>query len=390
MLDFSGQALHIVLMEVRHLLALVVLLPLAGCRPAPAPTTGEAVDSLLIGKPAPSLDGALVWLNGAEVTLANVRGKVVLLYFFDYSCLNSIHTYPYLLEWERRYAPLGLQVVGIHSPQFDFELTPANVQLNVNRAGLTHPIAVDSDLKIAGAYHNRYWPRLLLLDKTGLVRFDHTGEGSYLDLERMIQKLLREITPKANMPTLMRPVHDFDRTNALCYVVTPELYLGHTRGDLGNPEASSTNAIIPFRLPPVRTAGVIYAQGTWSVHDEYMRHTMDQDELIDFLALEYQATELNVVMKPESVYWMKVFVTIDGQPVPKDFAGADITYDETGRSFVPTDTARLYNLTRRQPYRDYEIRLSVHGKGLSVYGFSFGTSAIPTQAATIRSAKERL
>ena len=378
-------------MQVRHLLALVALLTLmAGCQQSSAPSTGEAVASLLVGKPAPSLDGALVWLNAEEVALTSVRGKVVLLHFFDYSCINSIHTYPYLLEWERRYAPLGLQVVGIHSPQFDFELTPANVQLNVNRAGLTHPIAVDSDLKIASAYHNRYWPRLLLLDKTGRVRFDHTGEGGYLDLERMIQKLLREITPKTTMPALMRPVHDFDRTNGLCYVVTPELYLGHTRGDLGNSEASSTNAIIPFRLPPERTPGVIYAQGSWSIHDEYMRHAVDQDELIDFLALEYQATELNVVMKPESVYWMKVFVTIDGQPVPKDFAGADIIYDETGQSFVPTDTARLYNLTRRQPYRDYEVRLSVHGKGLSVYGFSFGTSAIPTQATTIRSAKERL
>ena len=378
-------------MQVRHLLALVALLTLmAGCQQSSAPSTGEAVASLLVGKPAPSLDGALVWLNAEEVALTSVRGKVVLLHFFDYSCINSIHTYPYLLEWERRYAPLGLQVVGIHSPQFDFELTPANVQLNVNRAGLTHPIAVDSDLKIASAYHNRYWPRLLLLDKTGLVRFDHTGEGGYLDLERMIQKLLREVTPKAKMPTLMRPVHDFDRTNAPCYVVTPELYLGHARGDLGNPEASSTNAIIAFHLPAERTPGVIYAQGNWSMHDEYMRHAVDQDELIDFLALEYQATELNVVMKPESIYWMKVLVTIDGQPVPKDFAGADIIYNETGQSFVPTDTARLYNLTRRQPYRNYEVRLSVHGKGLSVYGVSFGTSAIPTQATTIRSAKERL
>ena len=378
-------------MQLSLILALVILLPLlTGCRQSSVPSSGESLASPWLGKPAPSLDGALVWLNGAEMTLTSLRGKVVLLHFFDYSCINSIHTYPYLIEWERRYAPLGLQVIGIHSPQFDFGLTPANVQYNVNRAGLTHPIAVDSDLKIAGAYGTRYWPRLLLLDQTGLVRIDHTGEGSYLALERMIQKLLREINPKAKMPTLMRPVHDFDQTNAACYVVTPELYLGHTRGDLGNPESSSTNAIIAFHLPPERLPGVIYAQGDWSVNDEYMRHAVDQDDLTDFLELEYQATELNVVMKPESVYWMKVFVTIDGQPVPKDFAGADITYDETGRSFVATDTARLYNLTRRQPYRNYEARLSARGKGLSVYEFSFGTSVIPTQADTIRAAKEHL
>ena len=377
-------------MRVRHISALAVLLVfMAGCD-RPAPTTTDGVASPLVGKPAPSLDGALVWLNGAEATLESLRGKVVLLYFFDYSCINSIRTYPYLIEWERRYAPLGLQVIGIHSPQFDFGLTPANVQLNVNRAGLTHPIAVDSDLKITGAYHNRYWPRMLLLDKTGFVRYDHTGEGGYLALEKMLQKLLRELNPQAKLPSLMRPVHDYDRTNAVCFAVTPELYLGRTRGDLGNPEAGRTNAIITFHLPAERTDGVIYAQGEWSVHDEYMRHAVDQDGPTDYLALGYQATELNVVMKPEGAYWMKTFIEIDGQPVPKDYAGSDITYDDDGHSFVKTDTARLYNLTRRQPYRNYEVRVSVRGKGLSVYGFSFGTSVIPVQAGVIRSATQRL
>ena len=167
-------------MQFRHIPAIVVMLALiAGCNRPAAPTTGELPASPFVGKQAPSLDGALVWLNADAPTLDSLRGKVVLLHFFDYSCLNSIHTYPYLLEWERRYAPLGLQVVGIHSPEFDFGLTPANVQEGVNRAGLTHPIAVDSELKITGAYQNRYWPRLLLLDKNGIVRFDHTGEGKY-------------------------------------------------------------------------------------------------------------------------------------------------------------------------------------------------------------------
>ena len=367
-------------MQLRHILALVVVVALiAGCNRKPAPATGAVPASPLVGKPAPSLDGALVWLNADEPTLASLRGKVVLLHFFDYSCLNSIHTYPYLLEWEHRYGPLGLQVVGIHSPEFDFGLTPANVQEAVNRAGLTHPIAVDSDLKITGAYHNRYWPRLLLLDKAGIVRFDHTGEGQYLEVEQMLQTLLREFNPQVQLPALLAPVHDFDRTNAVCYVATPELYLGRTRGDLGNPEASATNAIIAFHLPAERDNGVVYAQGDWSVHDEYMRHAVDKDDPTDGLVLNYRATEANVVMKPEGAYWMQVFVDQDGQPLPKDVAGADVSYDDAGRSFVKVDAARLYNLTRRQPDQGHEIRLSVRGKGLSVYGFSFGTSVIPKE-----------
>ena len=373
-------------MQLRHIPALVVMLTLiAGCNRPPA--DGELPVSPLVGKPALGLDGALVWLNSEELTLDSLRGKVVLLHFFDYSCLNSIHTYPYLLEWERRYAPLGLQVIGIHSPGFDFGLTPANVQDGVNRAGLTHPIAVDSDLKITGVYHNRYWPRLLLLDKAGLVRFDHTGEGKYAEAELMLQTLLRELNPRAELPAVMLPVHDFDRTNAVCYVTTPELYLGRTRGDFGNSEAASTNAVITFHLPAERESGVVYARGAWSIHNDYMRHAEDQDDLTDCLTLKYQATDLNVVMKPEGVYWMTVFVDQDGQPIPQNSAGTDISYDADGQSFVKVDAARLYNLTHRQPHQSYEARLSLRGKGLSVYGFSFGTSAIPKDAAQFRQSK---
>ena len=376
-------------MRLGHIPALVVMVTLiAGCNRPAAPATREVPVSPLIGKPAPSLDGALTWLNGDEVTLDGLRGKVVLVHFFDYSCINSIRTFPYLLEWERRYAPLGLQVVGIHSPEFDFGLVPANVQASVQRAGLTHPIAVDSYLKITGTYQNRYWPRILLFDKAGIVRFDHTGEGQYAELERMLQTLLRELNPQAKLPAVMPPVHDFDRTNAVCYVVTPDLYLGRVRGDLGNPEGATTNGIVTFHLPAELEEGVIYAQGDWTVHDDYMRHAVDKDELTDSLALAYRATELNAVMKPEGIYWMQVFVKQDGQPVPKAAAGTDIQYDDAGRSYVKVDTARLYNLTYRQPYQRFEVQLSARGKGLSVYGFSFGTSAVPADAGVIRPPKK--
>ena len=370
--------------------ALAVLLTLiAGCnRPVATPAVRELPVSPLVGKPAPSLDGALAWLNGDEVTLDTLRGKVVLVHFFDYSCINSIRTFPYLLEWERRYGPLGLQVVGIHSPEFDFGLVPANVQANVERAGLTHPIAVDSYLKITGTYQNRYWPRILVFDKTGIVRFDHTGEGQYAAIERMIQKLIRQLNPQAKLPAVMTPVHDFDRTNAICYVVTPDLYLGRARGDLGNSEGAATNGIVTFQLPAELEEGVIYAKGDWTVHDDYMRHATDQEELVDCLTLAYRATEFNVVMKPEGIYWMQVFIKQDGRPIPKTAAGADILYDDGGRSYVKVDTARLYNLTVHQPYQRYQVELSARGKGLSVYGFSFGTSVMVPEAGAIRQPKK--
>lgn len=330
----------------------------------------------------------MTWLNSAEVSPSTLSGKVVVLEFFDYSCVNCIRTYPYLLEWNRRYASLGVQVLGVHSPQYEFTMDPANVRASAKRYGLVYPIAVDSELKIAEAYQNRFWPRILVIDRDGVVRFDHTGEGEYTEAERQIQSLIQKTNPTAKLPDILPPVHDFDLPNAVCYPITPELYVGKARGNLANPEASDTNAVVHFRLPTERVEGKIYAEGDWSVHHEYMRHAADEEDLSDALMLKYRATEFNIVMKPESIYWMQVFVELDGKPLSRDIAGTDILFDKEGRSFVKVDDARMYNITNKQPFGLYEARLSVRGKGLSVYSFSFGTCAMPKGGDTLKAPKE--
>ncbi|MCG3146609.1 MAG: Protein DipZ [Verrucomicrobiae bacterium] len=342
----------------------------------------------LVGLPAPPLEGALTWFNSPALTLDELRGKVVLLHFFDYSCVNCIRTYPYLREWNRRYASHGLQIIGVHSPQYDFSTDPANVLPSVRRYNLAYPIAVDSHLKVADVYTNQFWPRVLLVDREGRVRYDHTGEGAYGATETMLQTLLREISPAKSFPTVMEPVHDFDRVGAVCYPITQEIYLGHARGQLANPEGIPTNSIVRLRLPADRAEGKVYAHGAWIMTAEYLRHAVDQEHLEDCLVLKYRATELNIVMKPEGIYWMEVFVDQDGQPIPKSVAGSDIYYDSTGRSIVRVDSPRMYNIIAKQPYGVYEARISVRGQGLSVYSFSFGTCVIPRDAATLRTSKE--
>ncbi|MEI6084155.1 MAG: redoxin domain-containing protein [Verrucomicrobiota bacterium] len=377
-------------MQLRAQLRMVAFLALGmACGPsAQVPVPPVATYPTLVGQTAPSLDGALTWFNGPALKLEELRGKVVLLQFFDYSCINCIRTYPYLIEWDHRYSALGLQIIGVHAPQYEFSTDPANVLASVRRYNLAYPIAVDSHLQIAGVYSNRFWPRQLILDRQGVVRFDHTGEGGYADAEKMIQTLLREVNPTAKLPTLVPPVHDFDMLGAVCYPATPELYLGRLRGQLANPEVTSTNAIIQFHQPESRVEGKVYATGDWSVHDEYMRHAVDKEHLDDCLTVKYRATEVNIVMKPESIYWMQVFVEQDGHPLRKEIAGSDIRYDAEGRSFVRVDAARMYNVIDKQPYGQSEIRFSVRGQGLSVYSFSFGTCAMPKGADTFRPAKE--
>jgi hypothetical protein len=239
-------------------------------------------------------------------------------------------------------------------------------------------VVVDSNFHIADAYGNRFSPRLFLIDKVGAVRFDHTGEGAYEETELTIQKLLYEIDTSRTFPAPMALVRATDRSGAVCYPVTTELYLGQIRGRLGNAGVGDTNSAALFALPNQMEEGLIYAAGEWDNRSEYLRHTRDTDGPQDLIALRYRAAEVNVVMKPEDVYWLRVFVKQDGDWLPREIAGVDIKYDEQGRSYVEAKSARMYNLIGKQPYGAHDIRLIVQSRGLSVYSFSFGTCEMPT------------
>jgi hypothetical protein len=295
---------------------------------------------------------------------------------------------PYVKDWIARYSDAGLVVIGVHSPQYGFSMDPLNVEGAARRLGLKYPIAVDSNLEIAGVYSNRFWPRKYLIDRQGRIRFDHTGEGAYEETERKIQELLREIEPTKTFPPPLEPLQDVDRPGAVCYPITPELYLGRLRGALGNTEAGRTNASVEFTAPAELREGVLYAIGQWENKSEYLRHTRDTEDLTDCIALRYRAVEVNVVMKPEDQYWKQVFIKHDGDWMPRDIAGADIKYDDTGRSYVEVRAARMYNLIAQQPYGVHEIRLCTQGIGLSVYSFSFGTCVIPRGADQLKPTKE--
>jgi len=342
----------------------IAMLGCGGSTPVPVKDVG------LVGKAAPELAEALTWVNSAPLRLAELRGKVVVLQFFEYSSMNCLRTFPYLKEWQRRYEGRGLKTVMVHSPQYGFSMDPKYVFAGTSRLGLAFPIAVDSELKIAQAYEHRLWPRTLVVDREGIVRFDHSGEGGYTEAELTIQKLLG-----VQQPT-MSPVRSSDKPGATCYRITDGLNLGQTHGKLGNIGVAEKTGPVTMRLPGTLTEGAVFAAGEWANEEEYLRHTRDADPMEDCVALKYRATEVNVVMKPEGIYWLQVFVQQGGRWLPKQIAGEDVQYDAEGRSFVKVNMPRLYNLIAQQSYGTYELRLYVSGKGLSVYSFSFGTCEV--------------
>ena len=183
---------------------------------------------------APEFPPDVTWLQGGPLTMAGLRGKIVLIDFWDYTCVNCLRTLPYVKEWWRRYASLGLQVIGVHAPEFSFAREGGNVLREVREQGIQYPVVLDNEYAIWQAYANRYWPAKYLVDGNGYLRYYHFGEGGYGETESAIQQLLREQFAEILLPGLMEPVREEDRAGAVCYRVTPELYLGYQRGAIGN------------------------------------------------------------------------------------------------------------------------------------------------------------
>lgn len=190
---------------------------------------------------APEFPPNVTWLQGGPLRMADLRGKPVLIDFWDYTCVNCLRTLPYVKEWHRRYGPLGLTVIGVHAPEFSFARDGGNVARAVREQGITYPVVLDNEYAIWQAYANRYWPAKYLIDGQGYLRGYHHGEGAYREIEEALQALLRESFPEILLPGVMDPVRDDDRVGAVCYRVTPELYLGYARGPLAPPPSSRTS-----------------------------------------------------------------------------------------------------------------------------------------------------
>lgn len=325
--------------------------------------------------PAPDLAGGTKWLNSKPLSIRDLRGKVVLVDFWEYTCVNCIRTMPYLKEWWRRYKDKGLVIVGVHTPEFQFARGTDNVTEAVKRFGLEYPIVVDSDYAIWKAYGNNFWPAKYLVDAQGTVRYYHFGEGSYGDTEQQIQALLRELNPNVALPPLMEAVRGEDRPGRVCYPVTPELYMGYARGahdgTLGNREGYQPNQIGTYRDAHAHVDGLLYANGPWKNLPEAFISSRDSPYPQDWIALRYHAIEANCVMKPEDGKPLRVYIYQDGKAVPPGDRGPDLKDDGDGKTYVLVDRPRMYALIKNAHFGQHELRLATAQSGLGIYSFTF-------------------
>jgi cytochrome c biogenesis protein CcdA/thiol-disulfide isomerase/thioredoxin len=295
---------------------------------------------------APDIQGIEQWLNtddGKALSLDELRGKVVLIDFWAYSCINCQRALPKLTAWDRAYKDAGLQVIGIHSPEYAFEKVPANVEVGIERYRMKYPVALDNNLSTWTNYRNRYWPSQYLIDASGTVRHIQFGEGSYSDTEQLIRELLVAANPSVRLPLPLSPI---DTTPAKG-TTTPESYLGlGKKVNFGGDEeyASGTNT---YAFPATLAADSFALQGDWTLDFQNARPASTDAAI----RLNYTAREVRMVLGGEGT----VTLTVDGIETVIDVTGAPNSYRLIKGTELKSGTL--------------EVRVS---PGVEAYSFTFG------------------
>ncbi len=311
---------------------------------------------------APELEGGS-WIQGGPVRLKELRGKaVVLVDFWDYTCVNCIRTLPYVVAWDRRYRQSGLVVVGVHAPEFTFAREGSHVKEALAQFGIEYPIVLDNDYAIWRAYSNRFWPAKYVVDVKGRVSYYHFGEGGYQESETEIQAALRQMNPVLDLPPPMSPVRDSDQPGAVCYRVTPELYLGYARGQFGNPEGVARDKVHEYRDPGRHIEGSAYLDGTWRVEQECARAGAEGASI----RLRYTAREVNLVLAPRAGATVRASISLAQGEKP----GADVIAGNRA-AIVTIEHPRMYNLVANHTVQQGALELTALDPGMAAYAFTF-------------------
>jgi thiol-disulfide isomerase/thioredoxin len=321
-----------------------------------------------------------VWLNSPPLSFRQLRGRVVLVDFWDYTCVNCIRTLPYVQAWHERYVGKGLTVIGVHTPEFTFAQYESNVERGVREFGLTYPIVVDNEREIWKAFANRYWPSKYLLDKEGYLRYAHFGEGAYRECEEAIRELLLEVNSTLAFPPLMEPVRPEDRDGALCYPPSGELYLGHARGRIGNEGGFKEDSIADYTLPASLGENQFYLGGRWASTAEYVEAAGDGPHSI---VLKYEATGVNLVMAAPRGGACDVLMLQDGKPLARSQKASDTRFramDGSDESYILVQQARMYSLLDNHEFGQHMLELRCPA-GVAAFAFTFTSCVDPARVA---------
>src|SRR5476651_2265140 len=324
-------------------------------------------DALPVEGQLPPLDGAVQWLNSEPLTAEALKGKVVLVDFWTYSCINCLRTLPYVKAWAEKYRDQGLVVIGVHAPEFAFERNVGNVTKAMKDLGINYPVAIDNDFKIWRAFNNEYWPAHYFADAQGRIRYHHFGEGDYAESERVIQQLLKEAgATKVADGLINASAEGVELAPQMNEVKSPETYVGYQRAENFVPEASLAADKVAMYNPPAQLALNNWSLGgQWNVGSERATASAPASRIV----YRFHARDLHLVLGPGSDGKPVRFkVLIDGK-APGEAHGTDVAPDGSGT----VTEQRLYQLVR-QPgaVKDRTFTIEFLDPQVAAYAFTFG------------------
>ncbi len=306
--------------------------------------------------------------GGKPVTISSLVGKkVILIDFWTYSCINCQRTIPYLNSWYSKYAKYGLEIIGVHSPEFDFEKDINNVTKAVTRFGIEYPVVLDSNYGTWKAYDNQYWPHEYLIDIDGYVVHDQIGEGNYQETEQEIQKALVERAVVLGLPTtgIAQPLTT-DVSQTPSGPMSPETYFGSARNEFfGNGMQSLAGLQAGLVIPQTINPDTFYLSGDWNFFDQYAQNKSANAQI------EYQYTATNVFFVAGANTDTTVEILRDGKPLGVE-KGSDVVTTTDGKTVVHIKDNRLYNIIQDSSTGTHTLQFIIETPGLQAYTFTFG------------------
>ena len=372
---------------------------------------------------SPELSEITNWINSDGFTIESKKGKVILVDFFTYTCVNCIRTYPYIKKWHQKYESLGLVVLGVHSPEFEFEKKIDNIERSTKFHGLDYPIAVDNKHGTWDAFSNRYWPAKYLIDASGKLRYSHFGEGGYSETEKQIQELLTEAGADLTDVPLVQAFEvvstSFFRITGPENNLTRELYAGYIRNSLkvrnlkwmNNNKDESINdddselifnrvddvenvlnqpyiiqrdyydnpvgSIIEYTHDSDLINNFLYINGPWKSTDESLIHGRQTLNFEDRISLKFCASTANVVVgKDDSNASYLIKVILDGLPVDEGNLGDDVYIGEDTNTYIQVNENKMFNIfqSRTSHFDCHNLQISANSQDFEVFAFTFSPS----------------
>jgi thiol-disulfide isomerase/thioredoxin len=323
-----------------------------------------SLSDLTYNVPAPNIQGIAGWINSPPLNLTKLHGKVVLVDFWTYSCINCIREIPHLNAWENEYGDNGLVIIGVSTPEFQFEHNYSNVENAVQRFGIKYPVALDNNYSTWDAYGNEYWPAEYLIDANGDIRYVSYGEGNYNQTEQAIRELLKNAGYSVPSYTTNVPLGvNFSG------IGTPEIYFGYNEVDGHGSHFTSSDVLIPnatvnYTAKNVTLRNTVYLSGKWMDKPEYIEAVNDSK-----IFLIYKAKNVNIVAEGNSTSEIGLF--LNGTALNSSYIGSsDNIYN--GNATAMINASRLYNIVSGPSYNGWhELEISAT-PGFKIYTFTFG------------------